>query len=106
LIKDVRKGVKIEFHYNTGMWKNHGVIPTVNPDDPTSETVCRLAIALPGVGDQPGDTVVLVPPDTKTRRFVFEAQQDYPALALRINFNTFQGPGHVVYDLHITPPLD
>jgi hypothetical protein len=107
-IHNVRKGMKIDFHYISGMWKSFGAIPTDDPDDAgaVEGDKCRLAIALPGRGRSAGEAIAVVPPGTKIRGFVFEAQQDYPALVLRINDTKFKGPGEVLYDLHITPPQD
>jgi hypothetical protein len=106
IIKNVRKGVRIEFHYISGTWRAGGTNPNLNPDFGSTGDGNRLAIALPSSGGQAGEVVAVVPPGTQLRGFIFEAQQDYPSLVLRINNHKFHGPGAVVYDLHIMPPQE
>jgi hypothetical protein len=108
LINGIRKGTKISFHYISGNWKSWGSLATANPDDENTEggEKCRLALALPSADGNIGDVVAIIPPDTKLHGFIFEAQQDYPSLVLRINGKAFKGPGQVIYSLHIEPPQE
>jgi hypothetical protein len=103
----VSKGTKITFQYVSGMWKGWGRVATANPDgeSPEGGKKSRVAIAQPGTSGTLGDVVTLVPAGTAYTPFVFQAQQDYPALILRINYpSPSKGPGQVVYNLTIVPP--
>jgi hypothetical protein len=104
----VRKGTKITFQYVSGRWKSWGHIPTACPDDvkPPGGQNCRLAIALAGTDGTIGDVIATIPAGTRDTPFVFEAQEDYPSLFLRINSPTFDGPGKVVYALNVEAPSD
>ena len=105
----VRKGTKITFQYVSGLWKSWGHIATVNPDEdnPAGGQICRLAISLPVTKESAiGDVIATIPAGTHYTPFVFEAPEDYPALFLRINSPTFNGPGQVVYTLKIEAPAD
>jgi hypothetical protein len=104
VINDVRKGVKIELQYVSGTWKRMGVIAQYNPDTDQVPWDDRLALTLSGSGNTGGQVLAVVPPHTQGHPFVFEAQQDYPRLVLRINAKTFYGPGQVVYELGLAPP--
>jgi hypothetical protein len=103
----ISKGTKITFQYVSGMWKGWGRVATANPDgeNPEGGKKSRVAIALPGIPGSLGAVVTLVPAGTVYTPFVFEAQQDYPALILRINYpSPSKGPGKVIYNLTIVPP--
>lgn len=107
-ITDVRKGTKITLQYLKGVWKSWGRVATAQPDDPKAEggDVCRLAIALPVRDGKVGEVLAMVPPNTRKEAFIFEAQQDYPVLVLRINSKdvSYSGnPGSVDYKLSIQP---
>ena len=108
-IGDVRKGTKISLQYKGGQWKSWGRISTSNPDDEKTEggEACRVVISLPAKDGKGGEVLAIVPPDTRKRPFVFDAQSDYPGLVLRINDkdNSFSGnPGSVEYSVKILPP--
>jgi hypothetical protein len=108
-IGDVRKGTKISLQYKSGQWKSWGRISTSNPDDENTEggEACRVVVSLPAQGGKGGEVLAIVPPDTRKRPFVFEAQADYPGLVLRINDkdHSFSGnPGSVEYTVKILPP--
>ncbi|EDY18532.1 hypothetical protein CfE428DRAFT_3917 [Chthoniobacter flavus Ellin428] len=105
----VRQGTKITLQYLRGAWKSWGRIATAQPDDPNAEggDVCRLAIALPVKDGKVGEVLAVVRPNTRKEAFVFEAQQDYPTLVLRINSKdiSYSGnPGSVEYKLSVQPP--
>ncbi len=106
---EVRKGTKISLKYVAGTWKSWGHLATGNPDDEKTEgaDLCRMVIALPSQNGKGGEVLAMVPADTKKRRFVFEANSDYPGLVLRINGkdNAYShNPGRVEYSVEIVPP--
>jgi hypothetical protein len=105
-IGDVRKGTKISLQYLGGKWKDVGRIAQHVPDstDPDFDPKNRLAIALPPVDGKPGAVLAVVPGDTAKHPFVFEADQDYPGLVLRINAPPSRNPGKVDYDVKVLPP--
>lgn len=108
-ITDLRKGTKITLQYLKGNWKSWGRYATGQPDDPKTEggDSCRVAITLPSKDGKAGDVLAVVPPDTRTKPYVFEVPQDYASLVLRINSkdNNFgDNPGKVDYKLTIQPP--
>jgi hypothetical protein len=105
----VRSGTKISLQYLTGKWKAWGILATSNPDDETTDggEQCRVVIALPSMGGGTGKVLAVVPPDTKTKPFVYTTQADHTELVLRINgrgkaFSS--NPGSVEYSVKITPP--
>jgi hypothetical protein len=100
---EVRTGTKITFQYVGGKWKSWGHKATESPDDanPQGGDKCRLAIALPGEDGGIGAVIATVPAGTAGNPFVFQAQQDYPNLILRINSDSFKGPGKVQYSLKV-----
>ena len=113
VLGQIHKGTKITLQYSGGLWKCWGTMATENPDSPESEhgnDACRLVISLPGKDGVCGEAVAVIPPGTAANPFVFEAQQDYEKLVLRINgeemnkngsFETY--PGSVQYILHVVP---
>ena len=108
-IGDVRKGTKISLQYKGGQWKSWGRISTSNPDVEKTEggEACRIVISLPSQAGKGGEVLAIVPPDTRKRPFVFEAQSDYPGLVLRINdkdSSFSDNPGSVEYTVKILPP--
>src|SRR5260221_9296125 len=103
LITDIRKGSKIFLQYSEGKWKSWGRFATENPDSETTERgdACRVVIALPSKDGKAGEVLAIVPPNTRQRPFMFEAESDYPRLVLRINDknNSFsENPGSVQYE--------
>jgi len=106
---EVRKGTRISLQYVGGKWKSFGHVASSNPDDEKTQggDSCRVAIALPSKAGKGGDVLAVVPPDTKKRPFVFEAQSEYPGLVLRINGSDKSfphNPGRVEYSVEILPP--
>jgi hypothetical protein len=109
-IGDIRKGTKISLQYSGGKWKSWGRIPTENPDDAKNEggDACRVVISLPSKNGKSGEVLAILPAGTEKHPFVFDAQQDYPGLVLRINDkdDSFSGnPGSVEYTVKILPPI-
>jgi hypothetical protein len=105
----VRSGTKISLQYLSGKWKAWGVLPTSNPDNEKIDGVeeCRLVIALPSMGGKTGRVLAIVPPETKTKPFVYTAQADHSEVVLRINGrgSAFSSnPGSVEYSVKIAPP--
>lgn len=107
-IGDVRKGTRISIQYLGGKWKDHGRIAQWSPDstDPKVGKSLRLCVALPAGDGKAGDMLALVPAGTSKRPFVYEADQDYPGLVLRINDGgSFEGnPGKTEWNVKIIPP--
>jgi hypothetical protein len=101
----VGKGDVITLQYVSGLWKNHGFIPTENPDDPKGKggENTRLVIALPAEKGLPGKLIKVVPPSTAATPFTFTFPTTRDSVVLRINSNRGgeKSPGKVVYRVQI-----
>lgn len=109
LIGDVRKGSTISIRYRSGKWKSFGRFASYSPDEENPENwdACRLSVALPSKNGKAGQSLALLPTNTRSRPFVFVAPTDYPALVLRINDSDkdyASNPGSVEYSVTVTPP--
>ena len=109
LLENLRKGTKVSLQYEKGSWKSWGNIATESPDSVKTEKgdACRLAVALPSKNGKPGKVLVLVPPETAKRPFIYEVPADFPVLVLRINDpdGSFEkNPGGVEYKVKMFPP--
>ncbi len=103
---DIRKGTRISLQYVEGKWKAVAHIAQFNPDgntDPEFTVESQLAIALPAK-DGKGEILAIVPTGTKKRPFVFQAEEDYPGLVLRIKGGQSTNPGRVTYEVIVLPP--
>jgi hypothetical protein len=108
-IGNVKKGTKITLQYVSGQWKSWGHVASARPDDTNIEggDACRLVIALPGKEGKNGSLLAMVPANTRSHPFVFEATADYPQVVLRINDRDdsyADNPGSVDYAIKIEPP--
>jgi hypothetical protein len=102
-IGPVRRGDHLILTYCSGLWKDHGGIPTENPDSTTDEKD-QLVIAAPSRNGLPGPLIKPVPGNTAQRPFVYEVQTDREEIVLRINSNSQvkKNPGEVVYKVLLT----
>lgn len=85
LVRDVSKGTKLSIQYRSGDWKSTHRAWNDNPDEEGHPKYNYLAIALPRVGGKRGEVLAVVPAGTSKQPFVFQAEEDYPEICLRIN---------------------
>lgn len=100
----VRQGDIVTLQYLEGLWKGHGHLATVNPDDPQErDDESRLVIARGPTKDKPGDVIVLVPPDTAKKPFTYTFPTTRDDVVLRIHRNSHnpKNPGAVTYQVKI-----
>ncbi len=101
----LKRGETVTLQYVEGRWKEHGKKATDNPDAPNTNPGSALVIAEKGVGDAPGNVIVVVPTGTAAEPFVYRADRDIADAVLRIqgqgqNFGGY--PGSVRYRVFVS----
>lgn len=104
----LKKGSVITLSYVTGKWKDHGKLPTDNPDADFTEMgdATRLVIANGRYKTKPGPVIVKVPAGTATKPFSYTLAEDVSNVVLRINKddNDYEAnPGSATYKVKISP---
>jgi hypothetical protein len=102
----VKAGDVITLQYISGSWKDHGRVPSDNPDSAKIEKLngSRLVLAGPSRGGKPGELIAVVPHGTAQNPFVYTVQTPRDQVVLRIHLNSDNqaNPGSVVYQVKIT----
>jgi hypothetical protein len=101
----LRKGDTITLQYVKGMWKDHGLMATVNPDavEVEGQDNSRMVIAEAAVDGKPGAVVLIIPPGTMESPFVYNVTNTVEAAVLRIKNNSEgkANPGTVTYKVKL-----
>ncbi|MCP5541223.1 MAG: hypothetical protein H7A53_12155 [Akkermansiaceae bacterium] len=103
----LKKGDKVILQYVSGKWKSHGELATEDPDAITigHGDENRLGIFQKQREGSRPRLLILVPPGTKQKPFVYPIPDDYAEIVLRINEDPDgkweQNPGSVVYKVGV-----
>jgi hypothetical protein len=101
----IREGDTITLQYVKGLWKGHGNIATANPDaiDEVTGDKYRLVIAAAAKDGKPGPVILIIPPGTAERPYVYHVPATAEAAVLRIHENSDRtdNPGSVTYKIKI-----
>ena len=109
-LADATTGDKVILRYVSGKWKNHGVLPSENPDGAAIQrgNENRLAIFGRKVGATRPVHLAIVPTDTENTPFEFIVPPGYKEIFLRLNEDPDnewkENPGKVVYQVTIQKP--